>query len=385
MRRSRLQLALVLSLVLHAALALWMRSVPARELVAPPPPVELAWVEVDPPPPPEPSAEPARAPSTPERLRERPSTATAPPFAGTTAASEEPPTGAGAGSESADAPRQAALIPHHGIALTPSVTPSEPEPKRGETVYPDDPRFSPEARRAEAEKRVGERVQGHAQGLLGQARAQRGLPHPYFTAVRDGLRADLATSARKARFGPLAKPIFKDALDKLLGTAEQYGKTGQPDLDLGINPSQHEGMNQKFGHEMDVVEAGAWFDQVISAAAFGRPLLTLTVELKQTRDGTTSTVVLSPSRDPDFDAFVLASWGKALDEAGKPPEDSFRGLDEMSTTWAIDGWVALPPKLQRMAEQLPSFGSAGLSKLALPYLLNEKPRYDFRPRLLSVN
>ena len=187
------------------------RPVPPRNPTKPPPPRPQTQTATKPPPPlPPPTARTEKPP---------PSTETAPP----------PPASGGTPGRTETAqgtppPVRAPLV------LTPSLhalpgTEGIPVPSEGQiggsTIRPDDPSLSPTVRREQERKRVHDRVQDFLETDLGEARAQRGLAHPYLASFRESLLGELgrhgAPTPQQLGFNGL-----KNMVNNYLSTASQY-------------------------------------------------------------------------------------------------------------------------------------------------------------------
>jgi hypothetical protein len=333
-RRSRaawLLWALVGSALLHLVLfELWSGEV---EPAAARPQGELVEFEVARP------GRPKTAPIRPERTspqRRRsgeaaaPAQATAPPEA----------------ERRSDTPRVARPQPGAPIVLTPSTRAfpwSAPPPLAGgQTLHPDDQRFSPEVKREEERARVHQRVQTFLEDELGQARAQRGLAHPYLGGLREALLADLGTrgaiTPRQLGGQSTGGQAF---LKSYLAAAEAYGRTGNPGLPPpGAAPTQSELLAQRFGGQPGALPAQAQAQATEGAAAFssGNALFRMTVEVVQTVSPPSTSVNLAESSgNPVFDGYVLRSFEQTLAKAEAPPRDALHG-GKLKSVWRVEGW-----------------------------------------------
>jgi hypothetical protein len=389
MSRPNLKPALLLSLVLHVLLGVWMVTRPTP-FPAPPPerPLQVTFETVTAPPPPAPPkpVEPEPAPKKPlEPVRPAAKLATREP---PPSAAQEAPSAPVDDVPRAEGPRAEAPTAAPGPA--PILFPSqlgvaengtfEVAPRRGETVRPDDPRFSKEVLNAQAEQRVKARVTDWAEDTLAEARAQRGLPHPYFSGVRDAARAGLdklaAQKGVRASFAQAAGAMA----GRYLEGASSYGKGGDPNLGPpGQAPQLSEKLNQP---EQQAMRGLAQATETFNALSHGKPLLSLTLELRQSKDKKTRTAVLKGSSDPAFDAFVLEAWPTAISAAGPPPEDAFRS-DELRSIWEIEGWPG-STKLDKALTYLPDPGVLGIPLTKVIPGAVGGYSYEFRARLLRV-
>ena len=391
MPRWKLPSTLLVSLVLHALVGGWLflRTGSERPAAASPPLEVRLWMSADTP---RQAPRPAPGPRAPipQRAkvaahRELHAVSPPPPAAAPEeGAAGEADSSAGSASDVPCAPRislfpQLSLAPGGDFAALPS---------RGHTVYPDDPSLSPEALRAEEEHRVGARVGGWTEDTLAEARAQRGLPHPYFSGVGEAARAGLEREARAQKVGATLIQAAAAFGQRYAEAVESYGKGGNPDLGPpGIAPRLSERTAERFGNEPGAMPLRALVQatELQSDLRHGRPLISLTLELRQSKDRKTQTAaVLQGSSDPKFDAFVLGAWPKAIEEAGPPPVDAFHG-QELRSVWAVEGWLGLPRKLDKVLSYLPTPGVYGLPlDAALPAVSGEGYHYEFRARLLRV-
>jgi hypothetical protein len=376
--RSSLRLALGVSLLLHLAFGAWV----ARSVIeAPPPPVrgEL-WFEEAAPPPDEPAPAPQAATSAPPA----PATSTRKPVKRTERTSpssspDEPRADAPRAAPQADVPRAAIDLFPPDLALSPSGTVAV-EPSRGETVRPDDPRFDKDVIAAKERQLVGARVKGFAEDDLAQARVERGLPPPYFSKLREAGNKGLGKLA--AERGMKAPPAL---LSKLLGArmqdaAASYGKTGNPNLGPpGQAPRLSERLTQPDQQSMRALaQATETFDDL----SRGKPLLTLTLEFRQSKSNETKTTIVKASLEPSFDAFVLEAWPRSVAAAGPPPPETFRS-DELLSVWEVQGWPA-PTDLDKAMTYLPAPGVMGVPLTTVIPAAIDGLRYEFRARLLRL-
>jgi hypothetical protein len=381
----------LISLALHACLALLLYLRPP-----PPPPREkpatMEWVivEVPPAPPPKvvpPVPVPPPEPPKPELAKKKPKKDVEP-------IAEAQPEEVQPAPAPAPAPMAADLpaAPSKPINLfpVPSLAPSTEvaEAPHGHTVRPTDPEFRPEVIRAEEEHRVNERVTAFAQDELAEARAQGGLPHPYFSGVREAAKKGLAKRAKEQGIKATTTQMMTQIGKRYADSASSYAKSGNPDLGPpGINPRPSERLNERFGNipETMALRALAQATETQDELSHGKPLITLTLELRQFRDGSPLTaVVLKASSDPKFDAFVLEAWPKSIAEAGAPPDDAFHG-PVLRSIWAVEGWLGMPKKLEEAFSYVPVPGMMGIGvDKVLPALTAEGYHYEFQARLLRV-
>ena len=385
MARSRLKSALLVSLLLHAgAVILILLQRPASESTVQPPKA-TEWVIVD--------VVPAPPPPAPKVVKAPPIKKAAPKEKQAKAEAVEPVAVPLPPEPVAlDEPRSTAPVPSKPINLfpLPSLLPSTEvaEAPHGHTSRPDDPEFRPEVIRAEEEHRVKQRVDGWAQDELAEVRAQGGLPHPYFSGVRDAARAGLDKRAREAGITATTGQMMKEIGKRYADSASSYAKTGDPNLGPpGVNPRQSEVLKERMGNmpEAMALRALVQATETQNELSHGKPLIALTLELRQFRDGRPLTaMVIQASSDARFDAFVLDAWPKSIAEAGPPPADAFHG-PELRSIWAVEGWLGLPKKLEAAISYLPMPGIMGMgADKLLPALTEEGYHYEFHARLLRV-
>jgi hypothetical protein len=288
---------------------------------------------------------------------------------------------------SSDVPR-AETPPARPLFQAPGLGPSDriADVPHGHTLYPDDPSLRPEAVRAEAEKRVGQRVQGWAAEGLAEARALKGLPHPYFSRVRDAVRSGLDKLARETNTHPSSGQILKSWGKRYGDAAESFAKSGDPNLGPpGINPRPSERMKERFSNEAPFLSALAQATETQDDLTHGKPLISLTVELREFRDGSPfELVLLQGSADSRFDDFVLSAWPKSIAEAGPPPLDAFHG-PQLRSIWSIEGWLRLPKVLDDVFAYAPVPGAFGIgADRVLPAFTDEGYRYEFHATVLRV-
>lgn len=376
MKHSSLRIGVAGSLVLHALLGVWL----AVEATRPQPQVQRPgeiWFE-DVPPPPPPKAQEAKQEPAPPRTRSPVKTAVRQPVqeTGDTSSSQQPPTPSD--SPRADSPRAMTLFPEK-IATSEGGTIAV-EPSRGETVHPDDPRFDPDVIAAKEKQRVKGRVEGWTEDLLADARAQNGLPHPYLTAVGAAGRAGLDRRAREEGLRASPELAGRVLAERLQGATEEYGKSGNPNLGP---PGQAPRLSEKITQpDQQALKALAQATELYADLTHNKPLLTLTLELRQSKTNQTKTTILKASIDPAFDAFVLKAWPPSIAAAGPPPADAFRS-SELRSIWEIEGWPGATP-FDKTMSYLPETGVMGVPLTRLVPAAVKGVSYEFRAKLLRV-
>ncbi len=378
MVRSRLALAAALSLLLHVLLwfSLDSASVPRATPTVRTQPLELAWFEEPPPPPPEPAPGP-------EPVERAPSIEAARPRRQRTLKAPAPPTGqpegaARSGSPDPDAPLAATRRP---LQLAPSLSlpgMSAPSPAPGgRLLLPDDPSLSAEVLRAEEVHRVEGRVGGFLDDELAAARAQRGLPHPWWGGIDESLEKTLGTSDGGTPADMGMRSTLEPMLRNYLSSAEDFAKTGNPGLPSpGLATPQSVRQRELFGSEAKGAQALAQAGETYLALRFRGPVFSMKLELLQLRSGALDSVkLLETSGNERFDAFVLKSVPSAIAQAGTPPSDVSR-REKLRSIWQIDGWLATEANLP------------GLNGIPLDVLKDQLEldglRFRYRAQLLRV-
>ena len=397
MSRSNLKPALLISLALHAALIAYLSTRPAPAPLPPAaPPLEWVEVEVKQTPPSPPPERPAPVAKKKETVQNAPRPSASAPLAESgparvgephaDAVEERAPLAEAPAPQSAPGDRLITLLPRSDLPLGTGgiAVPSG----KGHTLRPDDPSLSKEVQDAEAEHRVSGRVNGFLEDTLSEARAQRGLPHPYFTGVGEAARAGLDRDARDQNMVAGLGEVAVQYAKRYVESVGSYGKSGNPDLGPpGTTPRMSEKLSERVGVGNDQVALRALVQasELSDDLKHGRPLFSLTLEMRQSKaTKQRTTLLLKGSGNPGFDAFVLGSWPNAVDEAGPPPPEAFHG-PELRSVWAIEGWLRMSKKLEQALSYLPSPGVMGvpLDRVA-PKLTEEGYRYEFRARLLRV-
>lgn len=389
MRLRRLPLAFLVSLLLHVVLALLMWRF-AGGGVSPsataPRPVSIELVELSPAPRPVPVAPPVvvkkappRTPKPPPPTARAPASTKPPPSEPSPPLASTPPGGATA--PAPDAPlRGPRLMPE--LPLSAGLPVAQGEPSRGRTLRPGDPELSAEVQRLEGEKRVTERVEGWVHDTLAEARAEAG-GHPYFGEVGGALRSALnhAEGGTPAQLGVAGE---LERMGQRYGEAmSDYAKTGNPGLPPpGQAPTQGEKQRELFGNDAMLLQALTQGAQLAQDLRTGKPLLTLTFELRQRGDGQfRQGNILQGSGNPRFDAFVLRVVPGAMERLGPPPDAVLHGRDELRSVWRIDGW----PASSALEAARPSLGASGLPVDGVRgQLQHEALEFDFRARLLRA-
>ena len=370
-------------MLVHLVLFAWLhaRERSPRPPPAPPAQLQLTWVDAVPPPP---LAVPALA--VPTGAKKPTAVAKVTPHSSVPQSPGEqhpPPSPSQADAPRADAPKLLSLAP----SLTLSPGSDFRVETHGETLRPDDPRFSPEAVRAEGEKRVTVRVTSMVEDELASARAERGLPHPYFSGLRAAGKSGLDQRAREAKMEPKGIDVLASFGDRYLDASKSFGQSGNPNLGpqgTTLRPSEKLAQASN-ASEISALRSLAQATETQSDLSTGKPFLALQLELRQFKDGAVPIVRLTQhSRDAKFDAFVMVEWPKSIESAGAPPVDAFRG-PELRSVWQIEGWVRLPKQMQDALSYAPMPGVMGLGADKIAAAVGGVSyHYEFDAKLLRV-
>jgi hypothetical protein len=255
----------------------------------------------------------------------------------------------------------------------------------GQTLHPDDAQFQPETIRAEAVKTVKARVTGMYEDEIAIAKAQNGLPHPYFMGLRSTLKTTLDFRAREEKMVVTGAEVMASIGRRYLDASEAYGKGGNPNLGA---PGTSQRPSEKLAGASNAsnimpLRMLAQAQETQDDLSNGKPFLMLQLELRQFKDGTAPAITLvQRSNDPKFDAFVVAEWPKNIVAAGPPPDDAFRG-PMLRSVWQIEGWARLPKQMQEAMAYAPGIMGLGVDKIgsavgAVQY------HYEFDAKLLRA-
>ncbi len=379
-----MRLGVAASLVLHLVLGGWMVLSVTQAPIAPTTrPGEIWFEEPKPEPPPAPTPPEAKKPEpAPAVKKTLPKTAEREPTKKPTEASDAPTASAGPRS---DVPR--ADAPRAPLTLTPTLPTLwergtiAVDPSRGETIHPDDPRFDKDVIAAKEKQLVKARVTGWAEDQLADARAQNGLPHPYLMALRDAGKTGLTRLAKERGVRASGELAGKILAQRFSSAAESYGKGGDPKLGP---PGQAPRLSEKLAQypEQQAMRALAQATEMWSDLTHNKPLLTLTLEFRQSKSNESKTTIIKASVDPSFDQFVLDAWPLSIARAGAPPDDAFR-TSELRSVWEIEGWPGATP-LDKTMTYLPESGLMGVPLTKLIPGATQGFGYEFRAKLLRV-
>ncbi|MBZ4397979.1 TonB C-terminal domain-containing protein [Myxococcus sp. AS-1-15] len=353
-RRSSWSIAVVLSLLLHAALfvALSRMSgpVPARR-TATVTELDIVYVPMKAPrqvATPAPATSPsAPQPPKPPRKAERPPTdiakapATPPPSPSTEPSQVAQAPGGGKtedapGSEElpADAPRASgpaiSLMPKGWVGGMP-VGPSQ----SGRTLRNNgDAGTDPSVIAREQAEEAQARVDGWAADAAASARAESGAVNPYFTNLQDRFAKKLVNPP-----SPDLKVLASRMKREQVDAVKRFGETGSPYV-----ATKRDRRLEERNRMQAAVEAGRAANMFMVDVT--EPILALAavVEVRQTREGELVDLrVLEGSGDPKFDQWAVAHLKEALASADAPPE-SGHGLrsDGLRSRWRLEEYVGNP-------------------------------------------
>ena len=217
----------------------------------------------------------------------------------------------------------------------PALSVGDGEPARGVTLHPGDGVVSPQVARAEEGERVRERVQGFAEDVLAQARAEGGI-NPYFEALGHALAAELGQADG-------GSPVQLGVTDGNAGmkksyasAASSYGRTGDPGF---TPPGREPALSERLKASDAPLELRAMVQVDETARGLARltPLLSLKLELRQTGTGALIQArVLESSGNVQFDSFVMRVAPDALPRVDVQPP--LRG-PELRSVFRVDGWL----------------------------------------------
>lgn len=219
-------------------------------------------------------------------------------------------------------------------------------PVGGLTLHPGEGVESPEALSAREGARVKERVQAFAEDVLAEARAAGGI-NPYFEAMGQALVTGLGETDGGA-------PVQLGVTDGNAGLKKSYaaaasafGRTGDPGFaPPGRDPTPSEQL-RGLGAPLEL-RLAAQAAETAQGLASLTPLLSLTLQLRQTASGTlVDARLLERSGNPRFDAFVLRVAIEVVPKVEHRPPS--RGSQhELRSVFRVDGWLR---RRQSAAEQ----------------------------------
>lgn len=358
LRRSRLPLLLLVSVLLHAAALLalsraWTTEPAAAKAPQRPVELEIVYAEASPAAPPasRPQAQPpTQASAPPPRKTPRPPQPAPvlpaqekPATSQNSEASEQiarkpeaPPSAEPAPPVASDAPRalpRLTLLPQHLPGGVPVV---EEPPSRGRTIYnrPEevpDPQAVAEYQAEEARARI----QGMAEDTLATARAERGATPPYLRQLQLSFAEQLVNPP-----APNAKVVAQRMLREQLDAIERFGKTGSP---LAA-PEKREPRLEQRNRIQAAAEAGRATNMYMVDATAPVLALAAVVEVWQEPDGKLRNLtLLTSSGDPTFDAWAVSRLRHAFAAVSTPP-DAGVGIREngIRTRWRLEEYLGNP-------------------------------------------
>ncbi|WP_240486462.1 ferrichrome ABC transporter substrate-binding protein [Hyalangium minutum] len=347
LRRSRLPLPLLASVLLHAVALLVLSRVWSTEnepRVPAPQPLELEIVYApQAQPPAQASAPPARkvprsrqpAPVAPiQKEPDSPASSSAPEQVAQKP--EAPPPAEQAPSLATDAPRappRLTLLPQHLPGGVPVV---EEPPSRGRTLQnrPEevpDPQVLAEYQAEEARARI----QGMAEDTLATARANRGVTPPYFRQLQRSF-AEQLVDPPSPDVDVLAKRMVRDQIDAI----QRFGKTGSP----VVAPEQRDHRLEQQNRIQAAAEAGRATNMYMVDVTAPVLALAAVVEVWQEPDGKLRGLkLLMSSGDPTFDSWAVSRLRHAFATVSAPP-DAGVGIHDsgLRTRWRLEEYLGNP-------------------------------------------
>lgn len=354
LRRSRLPLPLLASVLLHAVALLVLSRVwatePEPQVPAPQPlELEIVYESSTPAAPPAPATQtqpPARTSAPPPRKATRPQQAapTAPIQSAPGQVSQQTeaqqteaqPPAEPAPSLAADAPRappRLTLLPQHLPGGVPVV---EEPPSRGRTLQ-NRPEEAPDPQ-ALAEYQAEEaraRIQGMAEDTLATARAERGATPPYVRQLQRSFSEQLVNPPSPDA-EMLAKRMVRDQIDAI----QHFGKTGSP----VVAPEQRDHRLEQRNRLQAAVEAGRASNMYMVDVTAPVLALAAVVEVWQEPDGKLRDLkLLTSSGDPTFDAWAVSRLRHAFATVSAPP-DAGVGIHDsgLRTRWRLEEYLGNP-------------------------------------------
>jgi hypothetical protein len=222
---------------------------------------------------------------------------------------------------------------------------------------------------------------------LGDARAQRGLPHPYLSAFRQSLLAALGRHGAGGGLTPrdLGTNAMQNFVKNYLATASNYGRTGNPGLaDPGSAPTQSELLAQRFGNQPGATSAiaQAQASETADALTHRGALFQMRIQVIQNKAPPSAEIVLlESSGNKLFDAHVLKGFATTMAEAEVPPADAFHGA-ALKSVWRIEGYLK-PRHENSAANLLPSANGISMDQVA-SLVSPDSMEVDFHATLLRV-
>ncbi len=321
--------AIVASVVLHAALLGWLWAKPMPPVrVMPPAPLELTWVEVEPPTPPAPEpSEPAPVVKTPARVA-KPSAPQLQLEAPRTEASDRPVD---------DSPRALpalTLAPGSSFmfSLDAGVAMIDRSPPRG----------------LHSLERATNLVGDTARETIGRGKVERGLVHPYYSQLGKTLMKTWDADRVLAQGGLTAwaqqvGENFKLSNEIYLDRAAEFGRTGNPLGNVAL-PEQRTGpQNDRVG--------GIAAPDFAARKELGRQLREAykatrraTIRVVQDPNGKLVKVeLIDPSNDPKVDREAMIDVRAAAEKLPVPPPEVVGNRTELSSLWSFELVISISP------------------------------------------
>ncbi|WP_241758734.1 ferrichrome ABC transporter substrate-binding protein [Pyxidicoccus parkwayensis] len=360
-RRSRLSLALLLSVLLHAALFFALSRVPSAR-----PParasseaVELEIVHSSPksasPAAPGVSVQPPDRAKPPQRQAERPESAkpetpspqvaAAPPESSAPHQGKPPEAGTGAKPPAppaeeleSDAPLASSESPSKRPNLVPGNLLGEgltgKPPSTGRTLRNTGEQPDPAVVARQQAEEARQKVDGWAKDSLAAARAESGAPSPYFAKLQKDFSRELVNPP-PPDLKVLASRMKREQVDAI----ERFGKTGSP-----YAPKERDQRLEQRNRFQAAVEAGRAANMYMVDVT--EPILALAavVEVHQGRDGKVLDLqVIEGSGDPKFDAWAVSQLREALASADAPGDGGVGIHDDgMRSRWRLKEFLGNP-------------------------------------------
>ncbi len=342
----RVAAGIVGSLLLHAAVVLFLQSRPVPEHKAPPP-VELLLVEVNLPPPPPPAPEPPKPEPVPEPPKPAPKVR--PPKPAEVAKAEPPPPPAAEPPPQAEPPEpsDAPVADSPRIDVPRLDGPRRLAPSAGLTFALDAGAIAmrdDEYKGLHAPEIPKDLVGETARKTIGRGKVDRGLVHPYYSQLGKALLktwdADRAVSQKGLKgFAENSLENTKQWNKIWMEKAEVFGKSGSPfDAPVGdrakplndrLIPGQDLQARREVAREMaKQMRSSRRAEIQVTQAATGK---LVKVEL------------LKPSNDVYVDNQALVDVRAAAEKLPPPPEEAMNGREFLISTWEFELIVSISP------------------------------------------
>ncbi|MBL8955946.1 MAG: energy transducer TonB [Myxococcaceae bacterium] len=345
--------ALALSLVLHAAVALFLffQESPKPPAARPSGAIEVQITELLPPPPAA-QPEPQKPVMPPAPVKKKATSAAPAPVAVAPGAPSAEPAAPAApsGARAPDSPKSITLVPGSDFVVKQGGGGLEPEAPRGHTVVnsPQE-RPDPVAMREYTEEKLGRRTGAMVGSMVADVQAKNGLVDPYFTGARRALEGDLSAGNVPL---PKDKNLAREGVKGYLKSQENFGKTGNPfapgtepkwdDHSLARNQTQGMAMQNRdaeWGAMMRQTEQSMAASEATMRAT-DHAILEAVLELVQEPGGGIADAhIVKSSGYPGFDEYVLHRARKVFLTLDDPPETG-HGITSAGwrTLWKFSYW-----------------------------------------------